>query len=97
MDDEYVVGGVTDTWISAGAIGSQTGPSYYTFDMRLKYTYKLAGSQKVELFLDLFNVLDKQSGTAAQALVNSTGKYKFGEANTFLDPRRLYVGARYSF
>ncbi|MGG7603624.1 carboxypeptidase regulatory-like domain-containing protein [Massilia sp. BKSP1R2A-1] len=97
MDDEYVVGGVTDTWIKAGSIGSQTGPSYYTFDMRLKYTYKLAGSQKVEFFLDLFNVLDKQSGTAAQALVNSTGKYQFGQANAFVEPRRLYVGARYSF
>lgn len=97
MDDEYTFGGVTDTWIKAGSIGSQTGPSYYTFDMRLKYTYKLAGSQKVEFFVDLFNVLDKQSGTAAQALVNSTGKYKFGQANTFLDPRRLYLGARYSF
>lgn len=97
MDEEYTFGGVTDTWIKAGSIGSQTGPSYYTFDMRLKYTYKLAGSQKVEFFVDLFNVLDKQSGTAAQALVNSTGKYQFGQSNAFLDPRRLYLGARYSF
>ncbi len=97
MDDEYVFGGVTDTWIKAGSIGSQTGPSYYTFDMRLKYTYKLAGSQKVELFLDLFNVLDKQSGTAAMALVNTSGKYQFGQSNAFVEPRRLYVGARYSF
>lgn len=97
MDDEYVFGGVTDTWIKAGSIGSQTGPSYYTFDMRLKYTYKLAGSQKVEFFLDLFNVLDKQSGTAAMALVNTSGKYQFGQANAFVEPRRLYVGARYSF
>jgi len=96
-DEAYVVGNTLDTWIKPGSIGSQTGPSYYTFDMRLKYTYKLTGSQKVELFLDLFNVLDKQSGTSAQALVNSTGKYQFGQSNAFVEPRRLYVGARYSF
>lgn len=93
----YYVGDTLDTWIVPDSIGSQTGPSYYTFDMRLKYTYKLAGTQKVELFLDLFNVLDKQSGTAAQALVNSNTKYQFGQSNTFVEPRRLYVGARYSF
>ena len=97
MDEAYVSGGVLDTWITPGTVGSRTGPSYYTLDMRLKYTYKLAGSQKVEFFLDLFNVLDKQSGTAAQALVQSSGKYKFGESNAFVEPRRLYVGARYSF
>ncbi|WP_200934157.1 TonB-dependent receptor [Massilia sp. Leaf139] len=97
MDDPYVFGNTLDSWITPGTVGSQTGPSYYTFDMRLKYSYKLAGSQKVEFFLDLFNVLDKQSGTAAQALAVGTGKYQFGQANAFVEPRRLYVGARYSF
>ena len=97
MDEAYVYGGVLDTWIKPGTIGSQTGPSYYTLDMRLKYTYKLAGSQKLEFFVDLFNVLDKQSGTVAQALVETPGKYKFGQAKEFVEPRRLYLGARYSF
>jgi hypothetical protein len=97
MDDAYVVGNTLDTWITPGTIGAETGPSYYTFDMRLKYTYKLTGSQKVELFLDLFNVLDKQSGMSAMALAAGNGVYKFGESNTFVEPRRLYVGARYSF
>jgi hypothetical protein len=96
-DDPYVVGNTLDTWITPGTVGSETGPSYYTFDMRLKYTYKLPRSQKLELFLDLFNVLDKQFGTAAQGLVNSTGKYQFGQSNAFVEPRRLYIGARYSF
>ena len=40
--------------------------------MRLKYTYKFAASQKVEFFLDVFNVLDKQSATASQWLVAGT-------------------------
>ncbi len=97
MDDAYVVGNTLDTWIKPGAIGAETGPSYYTLDVRLKYTYKLAGSQKVEFFLDVFNVLDKQSATSEMPLLAGNGVYKFREANAWVEPRRLYVGARYSF
>ncbi len=97
MDPAYVNGGVLDTFISPGSVGSQTGPSYYTLDMRLKYVYKFTASQKVELFLDVFNVLDKQSPTAHQGLVAGSAFYKFGQPNEFVQPRRLYVGARYSF
>ena len=97
MGDPYLNGGVVDTFILPGAVGSQEGPAYYTLDMRLKYTYKMAGSQKVEFFLDLFNVLDKQSPTGEQSLVAGNGVYAFGQANAWVEPRRLYVGARYSF
>lgn len=97
MDDAYTNGGVVDTWISPGSVGSQTGPSYYTFDVRLKYQYKFGGSQKVEVFLDIFNVLDKQSATGAMPLVAGNGVYKFGQANAWNEPRRFYLGARYSF
>ncbi|WP_342114109.1 TonB-dependent receptor [Pseudoduganella sp. OTU4001] len=97
VDAPYANGGVVDTWIKPGSVGSETAPAYYTLDMRLKYVYKLAGAQKVEFFLDLFNVLDKQSATGEQDLVNATGAYKFGQANAWVQPRRLYVGARYTF
>jgi hypothetical protein len=97
VDEPYVNGGVNTTWLKPGSVGSQTGPAYYTLDVRLKYTYKLAGAQKLEFFLDLFNVLDKQSATAEQSLVAGNGVYAFGQARDWVEPRRLYVGARYSF
>jgi hypothetical protein len=97
MDDAYLNGGVVDTWITAGSIGSQTGPSYYTLDMRLKYMLKFGGSQKVEVFLDMFNILDKQSPISHQPLVAGSGAFQFGQPNDWVEPRRLYVGARYSF
>jgi hypothetical protein len=93
----YEFGGARDRWVLPGTVGSQTGPSYYTLDVRLKYTYKLAGSQKVEFFLDVFNILDKQSATAEQGLIGGNGAQAFGEATSWVEPRRLYVGARYSF
>jgi hypothetical protein len=97
MGDPYLNGGVVDTWILPGAIGSQSAPSYYTLDVRLKYVYKLKGSQKVEFFVDLFNVFDKQSPTTEMSLVAGNGAYKFGEASAWVEPRRLYLGARYTF
>ena len=96
-DTPYENGGVVDTWILPGSVGTQTSPAYYTLDVRLKYVYKIGASQKVEFFLDMFNLLDKQSPQSEMGLVAGNGVYKFGEANTWVEPRRLYVGARYSF
>jgi hypothetical protein len=97
MDKAYTDGGVVDTWITPGSIGSQTGPAFYTLDVRLKYVYKIGASQKVEFFVDMFNILNRQLPTAQMPLVAGSGAYKFGEATSWIDPRRLYLGARYSF
>jgi hypothetical protein len=97
MGDAYLNGGVVDTFILPGAVGSQKAPAYYTLDVRAKYIYKFTASQQVEIFVDIFNVLDKQSPTGAQSLVSTSGPYKFGQANAWVEPRRIYLGARYTF
>ncbi len=97
MDAPYEDGGVTDTWLTANSIGSQTGPSFYTLDMRLKYAFKFGSSSKAELFVDVFNVLNKQSPQSEMPLIAGNGVYKFGDANSWVQPRRFYLGARYSF
>lgn len=97
MDAAYTDGGVVDTWQSANSVGSQTGPSYYTLDVRLKYAYKFGAGSKAEVFLDVFNLLNRQSATSEMPLVAGSGAYKFGEANAWVEPRRMYIGARYSF
>ena len=96
-DPAYTEGGVTDTFILPGSIGSKTGPSYYTFDVRLKYAYKFGASSKAEVFLDVFNLFNKQSPLSENGILTGSGAYKFGDANGWVEPRRMYVGARYSF
>lgn len=96
MDDPYEYGGVTDSFVQDGAIGGETGPAYYTFDVRAKYTRALPVGE-IELFLDIFNILDNQSAIAEQDLFSGDGVYDFGEANNWVEPRRFYLGARYSF
>src|SRR3546814_15984844 len=51
VDVPYEYGGVTDTWIVPGTVGGETGPAYYTFDVRAKYTRELPVG-KLEFFLD---------------------------------------------
>lgn len=92
----YEYGGVYDTWILPGAIGSEVGPDYYTLDLRAKYTKALPVGE-LEFFLDVFNVLNKQSAIAEQDLVDGDGVYSFGEAVDWVEPRRAYLGVRYSF
>lgn len=96
MGNVYEYGGVEDSWVLPGSVGSQTAPAYYTFDMRLKYTKALPVG-KAEFFLDMFNVLDKQSVTNEQSLVAGGGGRPFGAATAWVEPRRAYLGVRYSF
>ena len=95
-DTPYEVGGVTDTWILPGAVGGETGPAYSTFDIRAKYTHELPVGQ-LEFFLDVFNVFDQQSAISEQDLITGDGVYAFGEATDWVEPRRAYLGVRYSF
>ncbi len=96
MATPYEYGGVIDSWYEPGGIGSEKNPSYYTFDMRFKYTHEVVFGE-MEWFLDIFNVLNKQSATSEMPLLAGSGQYAFGEANNWVAPRRAYLGARFSF
>lgn len=94
--DPYNYGGVTDTYLQPGFQGAETGPAYYTFDMRLKYVHDLPVG-KAELFLDVFNVLNNQAATGVMPLLTGSGIYDYQDENAWVSPRRLYLGIRYSF
>ena len=92
----YKQGGVWDTFVLPNQVGGNNGPAYYTLDARASYDWKLPFG-KLEMFLDVFNILDKQSSTSEMALLGGNGTYAFGEANDWVAPRRAYLGVRYSF
>jgi hypothetical protein len=92
----YQYNGVTDTYLAPGRVGSQSNPSYYTFDMRFKYVKDLPIGA-AEFFLDVFNVMDQQSATSVMPVLAGSGLYGYQEANAWVAPRRAYLGVRYSF
>ena len=96
MSDGYVWEGVFDSWVEPGTVGGIKAPAYYTLDARVKYQRAL-GFGKLELFLDIFNILDKQSTTQIEDLVGGTASTEFMDSIDWVAPRRFYLGARYSF
>ncbi|MBX3477687.1 MAG: TonB-dependent receptor [Brevundimonas sp.] len=96
MGPAYSFGGVTDTYFLPGYIGSEVHPSYYTFDVRLKYVHELPVGE-AEFFLDVFNILDQQLATREMTLLAGSGQYSYGQASSWVAPRRAYLGVRYSF
>lgn len=87
---------VYDTYILPGSVGTQTAPSYWTFDVRAKYNWELP-TGKLEFFLDIFNVFNNQATTRVMDLVGGNGTYNFRDGTDWVEPRRFYLGARYSF
>jgi len=96
MATPYEFGGVTDSYILPGFVGAEQNPAYYTFDMRLKYVLDMPIGE-TEFFLDIFNVLNNQAATGEVANRAGSGQYAFQEANSWVAPRRAYLGIRYSF
>jgi len=60
--------------------------------MRLSRTFSFGGSRRIELLVDVLNVLND---TAEEGLVSENLFSKnFGLPTTFVDPRRAMVGLR---
>ena len=92
----YEYGGVTSTWLLPGFTGAEKAPAYWTFDVRAAYELDMPFGE-VELFLDVFNVLNNQMATNVFTNRGGSADYDFGEANSWVSPRRAYLGVRYSF
>ncbi|MGB1198984.1 MAG: TonB-dependent receptor [Thalassotalea sp.] len=92
----YEDGGATTRWLQEGLMGSEVSPSYGILDIRVKYTHDF-GNYKGEVFLDINNALDNQATLTEMPLVNGDGTYQFGEATSWEQPRRFYLGARVTF
>jgi hypothetical protein len=92
----YAFGGITDSWVAAGAIGAVQNPAWGQFDLRAQYV-KTIQKMTTEFFVDVFNAFDTQSATRTEDLVAGTGSTKFGDDIAWLNPRRAFLGARVKF
>ena len=93
---EFAFGGISRRWLSPAAVGTLRNPAYGIVDVRLLYNYRVA-DYRLELFADVFNVLDNQDATRNQDLVAGAGGNAFGDGIRFTPPRRVFIGARLRF
>ena len=94
--EAYEVGGLSRNWIE-NQFGTEQAPSYYELDLRLKYITNIMSDRELEVFVDVFNVLDNQAVIEVMPFVDGDGVYNFGEGNDWVSPRSFYLGARLSF
>ena len=81
-------------------VGALTNDSFGILDLRAAWTQPLPRTTSLELFLDIFNVLDNQAFTRNQDLIAGQGPgLEFGKGLTTFaaQPRRFYLGARFLF
>ena len=94
--EEFAFAGITRRWLSPAAVGTLRNPSYGIVDLRLLYNYRLAG-YRLELFADVFNLLDNQNAIRNQDLLAGAGSNAFGDGIRFTPPRRVFLGTRLTF
>jgi len=97
VEEPYYYGGMIERWLEEGSAGGLQNDSWYILDFRGAYTFNLGRSLSLELFLDVFNVLDDQAAVRNQDIVSGSGGIPFGEATQWVQPRRMYLGVRLAF
>jgi hypothetical protein len=96
VETPFEFAGILDNWLEPDAVGSLTNPSYGLFDVRVEYNRRF-GAAGIELFADIFNLLDDQDAIRTQDVVSGVGGLAFGDPILFPEPRRFFLGARLSF
>jgi len=73
--------------------GDETQPSYYTVDLRLRYPWELPRGVVIDIFADVYNLLDNQDTLLVEEGYNSPD-FAYGAPRVLLEPRRWELGIR---
>jgi len=84
----------SDTSRYAEKAGSRRTPTHYQVDLNYTQNLRIYRRTSVQVAIDLFNVLDKQTGYSYQPSAHST---LFGTPRLYMDPRRVQIAVRCQF
>jgi hypothetical protein len=73
--------------------GDETQPSYYTVDLRLRYPWELSRGVVIDIFADVYNLLDNQDTLLVEEGYNNPD-FVYGQPRVLLEPRRWELGIR---
>ena len=76
--------------------GQEQTQNYYQLDLKFNYGIKLQDVAVVDLFLDIYNITNRQAPIDLQYTRNDP-KWDYQEITEILMPLRLYIGARIRF
>ena len=79
-------------------MGTVDNPSWGQLDLRVQYIANFGRGLVGEFFLDMFNVTNGQGATSEPwTSSREKGGIAFGDAVRWVNPRRLFLGARLRF
>ena len=73
---------------------SRRTDAHYQLDVNYTQTFQLSDRYAIQVFGDLYNVFDKQTGYNVQPVRTST---QFGVPRNYYEPRRFQLSARFVF
>ncbi|MDP1570012.1 MAG: carboxypeptidase regulatory-like domain-containing protein [Vicinamibacterales bacterium] len=74
--------------------GSRRSDAHWQLDLNYTQNVRLAGRSSLQIALDLFNVMNNQTGYDIQPVRESS---VFGQPRAYFDPRRIQIAARLLF
>ena len=86
-----LTGSSSDTSRFAEPAGSRTTGSHYQLDLNYTHNFPIGDRYNIQGRIDIFNVLDNQTGYNIQNKVNSSG---FGGPRDFFDPQRIQLAVK---
>ena len=84
----------SDSARNAEPAGSRMTPNHYQLDLNYTQNFRIAQRFNFQLAADMFNVFNKQTGYNPQPSLRSP---VFGQYQSFYDPRRFQIAARFQF
>ncbi|MDQ3488420.1 MAG: carboxypeptidase-like regulatory domain-containing protein [Acidobacteriota bacterium] len=84
----------SDTIRYAEPAGSRRADAHWQLDMKYIQNFRLQGRLNLQLDVDVFNVLNNQTGYSIQPAIHSSG---YGTPRLYFDPRRAQVAVRFQF
>jgi hypothetical protein len=90
----HLTSSLSDTNRYAEPAGSRQTDDHYQLDLNYTQDIGLGSRFNFQVRVDIYNVLDKQTGYNVQSLANSAN---FGREQSFYDPRRFQVAVKFEF
>jgi hypothetical protein len=94
--DTFINWPLNDQWTELAKTGQERGPSWHQIDIKFNYILRFYKTMNIEIFLDIYNFTNNQEGYTVQYARNDP-TWDYMDVTRTLNPRRIYLGARFRF
>lgn len=83
-------------WTELVQTGQERALAWSQANLKLSYLFRFAERMSFELFMDIYNITNNQEGINVE-WTHMSRAWDYKQTNRVLNPRRIYLGARFRF